>query len=333
VLRWLSLSLLLAAAGCASLQVAPPTIVGKWTWTVPDTHCKEIYNFREDGWLLTESDVERTEGTYSVIGPDANGFLTLPRVVVHDHGGIDCAQSDRDDTGQKYTGYARLSPKGDELYFCAQPNTDRCFGPLTRMADVEPYPLASQSGAPVEIQFWYAVNPDCASRGDMKVRVTSPPRHGKLELLGGWGYANFAEDNPRRPCNQHGVVGTHAYYVSEPGFTGRDSISTEVLYPDGVTARETWNIAVWPVPAKRISTPEPLYPESFRGRGIEGKVSALLAVDSAGNVTNVAILKSRLDEFSQAFTQAAMQWKFEPPSTERTAAIYFEQVEYDFKPQ
>ncbi|HEY2629762.1 MAG TPA: energy transducer TonB [Usitatibacter sp.] len=324
---------LLAASGCASLGTAPPTIVGKWTWNLPTNHCTEVYEFRADGWLLTDSADERTDVLYTVGPPDANGFMALAQVIVRDHGGVDCTGSDADDTGFKHTSYARLSPQGDELLLCTQLNPDRCFGPLKRRPDVLPYDLASQTGAPVEVEFWYSANPDCSSRGDMKVRVVTPPRHGTLELIDGWGYSSFPEANVRRPCNQRGVVGTHGYYRSTPGFVGQDRISTEVLYPDGMTVSETWNIAVWPSPAKRIAAPEPVYPESFRGRGIEGKVVAWLALDSQGNVTNVSILKSRLDEFSQAFTDAAMQWKYEPPSGEHTPAIYFEQVEYDFKPQ
>ena len=275
--------------------------------------------------------MERTENTYSATGPDANGFLTIPHVVVRDYGGMDCAGSDADDTGRSLTIYAQISAQ-DELRLCPEPKLEGCVGPLKRLPDVEPYELASQSGAPVEIEFWYSVNPDCTSRGEMRVHVTSPPKHGTIELLAGWGYASFPEENPRRPCNQKGVAGTHGYYRSAPGFTGRDSLSTEVLYPDGMTALETWNIAVWPSPAKRVLSPEPVYPESFRGRGIEGKVVAWLTLDSGGNVTNVSVIKSRLDEFSRAFTQAALQWKFEPPTAQRTSAIYYEQVEYDFKP-
>jgi TonB family protein len=333
VLRWLSLLFVLAASGCASLGSAPPAVVGKWTWTLPTNGCREVYDFRKDGWLLTESAVERTESTYTVTGPDADGFITIARGGLRDHGGVDCAGSDVDDSGHPYTSYARLSPAGDELYFCPQRSLDRCFGPLKRRPDVEPYELAAQSGAPIEIEYWYTVNPDCTSRGDVKIRVTTAPRHGTLEFLDGWGYSSFPADNLRDTCNRRGVTGTHAYYRSEPGFTGQDSVSTKVLYPDGMVAYETWNIAVWPTPAKRIAAPEPVYPESFRGRGIEGKVVAVLSVDSGGNVKEVTILKSRLDEFSRAFTQAAMQWKFEPPASGQTSAIYFEQVEYDFVPQ
>ena len=111
-------------------------IVGKWQWTNKANACTEIYEFRSDGSLFVQSGRERTDNTYSVAkAPDAGGFYTLSSKVTRDYGGLDCADSETDSTGEEYTHFVLFEPSMTMFISCNKPNLERCFGPLRRVSE------------------------------------------------------------------------------------------------------------------------------------------------------------------------------------------------------
>ena len=50
------------------------------------------------------------------------------------------------------------------------------------------------------------------------------------------GFTNFAKDNPRFECNKQRSDGTAVLYRGEEGYTGKDSVTVQIVYVDG---RET----------------------------------------------------------------------------------------------
>ncbi len=134
-LRALSTAASLAVPALAAAQDGAHPLVGTWTWTRGSNACTEMYEFRPDGTAGVVSGDERTDNTYTVSSrPDARGFHKLVLTVTRDHGGKDCADQDRDDTGQQNTGYVRFEPDMNSLVWCRKPNMETCFGPLRRKA-------------------------------------------------------------------------------------------------------------------------------------------------------------------------------------------------------
>ena len=48
----------------------------------------------------------------------------------------------------------------------------------------------------------------------------------------------------RHSCNKERVVGTRTVYVSERGFIGTDSVSIDIVFASGSTARRSYTINV-----------------------------------------------------------------------------------------
>jgi hypothetical protein len=144
LLTWRIAALLVAisalpTAGIAQGQVERGTehpIVGKWQWTNKANACTEVYDFRSDGALLVQSGRERTDNTYSVAKlPDAGGFYALTSKVTRDYGGLDCADSESDSTGEEYTHFVLFEPSMEMFISCNKPNLEKCFGPLRRVTE------------------------------------------------------------------------------------------------------------------------------------------------------------------------------------------------------
>ena len=313
------------AAGVSS------ALVGMWTWTRPSNGCTETYTYRRDGTFVASSGLERTDGTYSIAStPDADGFFRLTRTVAHDNRGRDCAGSEADNTGHSATVYVQFLDGGTWLRKCYERSTTRCFGPLARIGAV-PAERAVTSGLEHEMGLWVSLNPDCSSRGDVAIRIITPPGHGTMTVGKGSGFPSYPEDNVRRFCNIRTTPGTVVKYRSEAGFSGRDSAIAKVLWPDGTLVSVEFRIAVWPQPLVRRSGADPPYPLEARVSGIEGKVVAWAYIDSDGNVSRVTIKESPLAAFSEAVKSAVLGWKFDPPTRERTSALLVGSFDFLFK--
>jgi hypothetical protein len=100
------------------------------------------------------------------------------------------------------------------------------------------------SGLPLRLVHYAALNPDCSSIGDTVVRVLREPSHGVVTIRNGSGYTNFVAANSRHDCNFRPTAGTNVSYVSNPGYTGPDSVSLDAIYPVGQEIQSTFNLTV-----------------------------------------------------------------------------------------
>jgi hypothetical protein len=94
------------------------------------------------------------------------------------------------------------------------------------------------------IDFIYAINPDCSSIGLASVRVIGQPDHGNIAVENGTGYSNFPPENQRYECNKRKSQGISVVYEPHPGFTGTDSITLDIIFPQGLEVKRHYSIDV-----------------------------------------------------------------------------------------
>jgi TonB family protein len=76
-----------------------------------------------------------------------------------------------------------------------------------------------------------------------------------------------------------------------------------------------------PEQTKVLSRVRPVYSPEARAQGQKGVVIVEARIDTAGNVTDVKVLRSRGVAVDRAVIDAVRQWKFEPPAKESVAVI------------
>ena len=180
----------------------------------------------------------------------------------------------------------------------------------SRPADA-PQHRPALAGTPRVLSFWYYVDPDCTSPGAPKMRIVSPPAHGKLRVIEAEGFPSFPEDNVRFECNKKRVTGTYVTYTAPSGFAGDDAVTLDVLYDNGTTRRSQYALQVFARP-ERIAGNKPTYPEDARINNVEGMVTAWIYVDDSGAVERVVIKQSPDERLSEAVRSAFQGWKFRP---------------------
>jgi hypothetical protein len=82
------------------------------------------------------------------------------------------------------------------------------------------------SGTNQRIGFFYWLNPDCSSGGNVNVRITKQPEHGSTETTTTSNFPFFAKDNVRAKCNEHKVRGVQLNYKSAEKYVGNDEFIT-----------------------------------------------------------------------------------------------------------
>jgi transglutaminase-like putative cysteine protease len=96
----------------------------------------------------------------------------------------------------------------------------------------------------IEIDFIYALNPDCSLIGLPTARVIGQPSNGNVAVENGTGFANFPPENQRYECNKRKSDGVSIVYVPHPGFTGADSITLDIIFPRGLEMKRHYLIEV-----------------------------------------------------------------------------------------
>lgn len=79
------------------------------------------------------------------------------------------------------------------------------------------------------VGFYYSLNPDCSTVGEIDARVIKQPQNGSVEVVPGTGFTSFAENNERHACNMKASPGVRVTYVSNDGFVGNDAFEVEFL--------------------------------------------------------------------------------------------------------
>ena len=100
------------------------------------------------------------------------------------------------------------------------------------------------SGERVRIGFFYDVNPDCSSTGQIKSRLLEQPKNGVAEMVTEQGYTRYAKDDQKYKCNEKQSDLEAYYYKSREDFKGKDRFVVEAFYPRGSYRKMIFNIDV-----------------------------------------------------------------------------------------
>ena len=120
--------------------------------------------------------------------------------------------------------------------------TNRIF--QTEGIQQEQYTRVVPSGTKQRIQYYYASNPDCTASGDVIVRITKEPEHGKIEVIPETKFANFKKDNVRAKCNEQKVRTQVIYYKSADKYVGDDELELLILFPGGFAWEHHYKLSV-----------------------------------------------------------------------------------------
>jgi hypothetical protein len=93
------------------------------------------------------------------------------------------------------------------------------------------------------LEFITSLNPDCTSEGDVNVRVTTQPEHGKVEITSTSGFPSYSKESNRYKCTQHRVKGVLVNYKAEK-YVGDDAFDLLILYPGGYAREVHYNMNV-----------------------------------------------------------------------------------------
>ena len=89
-----------------------------------------------------------------------------------------------------------------------------------------------------------AINQDCTSMGETVARVETSPQHGTVSIKKGTDHPGFPQSNPRSACNVRSLPSMQVWYSPAHGYTGPDSVSIEMIYPNGASEKRTIAIDV-----------------------------------------------------------------------------------------
>jgi hypothetical protein len=123
-------------------------------------------------------------------------------------------------------------------------NNGVATGGGVQSAVARPIVRGAESGKRQEISYGMSVNPDCTSIGVDIMKVVKAPAHGQITVEQGQEYPNFLPENVRHHCNSEKLAATIAYYTSEPGFVGTDTLTLEKISPSGAYSRFDYVINV-----------------------------------------------------------------------------------------
>ena len=80
---------------------------------------------------------------------------------------------------------------------------------------------------------FFAVNPDCTSRGPPQVRLTALPAHGTVAVAPRDAHPAFPPGSPYAACNGATVSATGVAYTPALGYAGLDAVEIDKVTPDG----------------------------------------------------------------------------------------------------
>jgi hypothetical protein len=115
---------------------------------------------------------------------------------------------------------------------------------LPTSPNVLAFTLAAAAGQSLRVAFLYDLNPDCSQIGFATVRIIDKPKHGRMSVEKGTGFSTFPQNNPRYDCNKRRSNGVVISYKPNSGYIGPESITVDVIYPDGGARRRHYSIDV-----------------------------------------------------------------------------------------
>lgn len=85
---------------------------------------------------------------------------------------------------------------------------------------------------------------DCSGGVVPKMRVTSAPAHGKVEVVGEAVFPDIPKGNVSSKCNSRKYKAAVVYYTSDPAFSGSDKVSLVADWHDDWPTYTTVHIQV-----------------------------------------------------------------------------------------
>lgn len=118
--------------GCSPVKHDHP-IIGKWSITLPNG-CSETYEFHPNDTTDITSGSEVAQSRFTISNKlEKDGFYHMRDETTKNNGGTDCGGSNTP-VGDVANLFVYIQPSGDEMYFCFEPSTQKCFGPLRRVS-------------------------------------------------------------------------------------------------------------------------------------------------------------------------------------------------------
>jgi hypothetical protein len=96
----------------------------------------------------------------------------------------------------------------------------------------------------LHVAFVPALNPDCSSIGFVTVRVIEQPKHGKVSVENGTGFSVYPQNDLRFECNKRKTDGINIFYSPDSRYFGADSITVDLITPDGGFGKRHYSIDV-----------------------------------------------------------------------------------------
>ena len=106
--------------------------------------------------------------------------------------------------------------------------------------------VVATAGQRRQIALFFSLNLDCSSMGLATVTTVEAAQHGTVTVGRGMGMPNFPQNSTRFECNKGQAEGTSIVYEPNPGFTGNDSLSVDIVYADKSSAKRRYSINVNP---------------------------------------------------------------------------------------
>ena len=97
-----------------------------------------------------------------------------------------------------------------------------------------PLEFAVVSGKRTMLRRLFELHADCSLAAYADVRLTTPPAHGALTIEQGRYYPDYPSGDQRYACNLKPQAGIAAFYQSDPGYVGPDSLTVQVIRSDGI---------------------------------------------------------------------------------------------------
>ncbi len=163
-------------------------------------------------------------------------FLNMPRpraFALAPNGSVNVSSGGYDPLGFALRNCRRVSPRcqfyavNDDVVWTGPKQDSPGVGPARVVARTVRMNVGTSLGA------FYAVNPDCSSRGLPKVSVTSIPTHGTAAVAPRDEHPAFPPGSPYAACNAGLVPAMGVSYTPASGYAGADALTIEEINMDG----------------------------------------------------------------------------------------------------
>ena len=131
-----------------------------------------------------------------------------------------------------------VSCPGDQTLQPARPDD------IVRPEQINTIPKGAESGKKQLLGSVSSTLPDCTTDGYPTVTVTKAPESGQVTSEKGEAFPSFPKDNIRFACDTKKVASVLLYYASNQGFTGDDTASIDIRFPDGSIKKYNFVISV-----------------------------------------------------------------------------------------